>query len=78
MTPECQIDLFLADPCVPYWAKDVARSAMARDPVDALNWLRALTRIFKDRADAVLASDDCLRRVRFPVLEAPPELDGGA
>jgi hypothetical protein len=51
------IEEFLADPTAPYWAKDVVRVAMGKDPVDAAKWLRFVSQLIAERTDEILARD---------------------
>ena len=49
-TKRDNLTLFLADPCAHNWAKDGARVALTKDPVDAANYLGVLARMFDERA----------------------------
>ena len=42
----------LADPSTTYWLRDALKSALPRDPVDALRDAEALVDLLKDRLDS--------------------------
>lgn len=48
-------DGLLNDPAVSYWLKDVLRSALARDPVDAARDAELLAAVLAERERVVLA-----------------------
>lgn len=45
-------EFVLADPSVSYWLKGAIKSAITRDPVDALNDAKLLVRVLKAEAAA--------------------------
>ena len=47
----------LADPSTTYWLRDALKSALLRDPVDALRDAEALAVLLKDRLGEVLVSN---------------------
>jgi len=48
------IGLVLADPAASYWIKDALRSALDRDPVDAVNDAEVLAKILKHKVKNIL------------------------
>lgn len=44
----------LRDPSTPFWAADVIRVALSKDPVDATGVFEVLARSFSARADQIL------------------------
>jgi hypothetical protein len=44
----------LANPCTSYWLRDAIRSAVRRDPVDALNDAEFLADLLTARLDALV------------------------
>ena len=46
----------LTDPATPFWAADVIRVALTKDPVDAAGVFEVLARTFSERADAILGA----------------------
>ena len=51
---EIGADEILADPAASHWLKEALKSALERDPVDALNDALALAGVLEDRLRAVL------------------------
>jgi hypothetical protein len=49
--PTDKILAALADPSTTYWLRDALKSALPRDPVDALRDAEALVDLLKDRLD---------------------------
>lgn len=52
MTPMCEN--ILDDPAASFWLKNALRSALDRDPVDALNDAEVLVVALKERLDFVV------------------------
>ena len=50
----------LADPATSYWLKSAIETAIARDPVDALNDALVLAAVLDDRLREALQLDDSL------------------
>jgi hypothetical protein len=50
--PTDKILAALADPSTTYWLRDALKSALPRDPVDALRDAEALVDLLKDRLDS--------------------------
>lgn len=49
--PTDKILAVLADPSTTYWLRDALKSALPRDPVDALRDAEALVDLLRDRLD---------------------------
>ena len=49
-----EIQEILDDPCTPYWAADVIRVALTKDPVDAAAVFSVLAKAFNERAHEML------------------------
>lgn len=47
-----KLNQMLADPCVPFWVKDVIKVALQKDAVDAANWLETLAETFVERCNS--------------------------
>lgn len=54
------IGLILADPAASYWIKDALRSALTRDPVDAVNDAEVLAKVLHHK----LANHETVMRLR--------------
>ena len=52
-TSEQQVMDVIADPAASYWLRDAARSAIARDPVDAVNGASCLLSLLEPWAAAI-------------------------
>lgn len=52
------IGLVLADPAASYWIKDALRSALTRDPVDAVNDAEVLAKILKHKVKNKFTVDE--------------------
>jgi hypothetical protein len=50
-----ELQSMLDDPSCPYWAKDVIKVAMTKDPVDAESVLNVLAAAFSRRATMICA-----------------------
>ena len=48
----------LVDPSLSYWLKDALRTALERDPLDALNDAEALCQVLTERAREVLELEE--------------------
>ena len=44
----------MADPSTPYWARDVIKVALTKDPVDVVNTLFTLHEAFSERLERLL------------------------
>lgn len=51
--PTNKILATLADPATTYWLRDALKSALLRDPVDALRDAEKLATLLQDRLDSV-------------------------
>lgn len=56
------IESALTDPTLSYWFKDVLRSALKRDPVDAATELELLASLLNQRCDEVAADGGTVLR----------------
>ena len=54
--PTDKILAALADPSTTYWLRDAIKSALPRDPVDALRDAETLVDLLKDRLDSTAAA----------------------
>ena len=50
-----RVDEVLVDPAASRWLKTALRSALRRDPVDAVNDSETLARLLEDRCDKILS-----------------------
>jgi hypothetical protein len=50
------IEEFLADPAASFWLKAALRSALCRDPVDAVHDLEILAQLLGQRCDVILSA----------------------
>jgi hypothetical protein len=55
MAERLQVEQVLFDPAASFWLKDVLRSALARDPVDAANDAEVLFRLLDERCHKLLS-----------------------
>lgn len=53
--PVCVPEDILRDPAASFWLKDVLRSALSRDPVDAANDAELLARLLEERCRSILS-----------------------
>lgn len=52
--PELTVEDVLSDPSASNWLKDSLRSALRRDPVDAVSDAHILSYLLKNRTDSLL------------------------
>jgi hypothetical protein len=55
MTERLEVEQVLSDPASSFWLKDALCSALARDPVDAVNDAEVLFRLLDERCDKILS-----------------------
>ena len=67
-------DELLQDPCTPFWAADVIRVAVTKDPCDAAGVFEVLAATFNARAQAVLAPIKPAATVNIPDAAKPSNL----
>lgn len=53
-----EIEAVLEDPSTSHWMRNALGTAMGRDVVDAVHDAEILHALLRDRADAILPSDD--------------------
>jgi len=51
---QAEAEEMLADPAMPFWAQDIIRTALTKDPCDTARILARLSRWAAKRADEVL------------------------
>lgn len=51
----CAPEDILRDPAASFWLKDALRSALSRDPVDAVNDAEVLARLLEERCRSILS-----------------------